>query len=171
MSVAMRHGEHARNVARAQCSRNLTCCILLTLMVVVALAACRRNGPTLFDQTIPPNRWIQLMDGGPHTGKANAGSAVLAYSYERLPSSKPDVSLSIEGQILSVIGDVEQVNIYVLGLDGQGKAISRTVVFASGYKRSVYFRQSWGFQKYVTLPPETAAMAFHTYTKRSRGRK
>ncbi|MDJ0811879.1 MAG: hypothetical protein QNJ01_17370 [Desulfobacterales bacterium] len=111
------------------------------------------------------------MDGGPHTGKANAGSAVLSYTYERLPSSKPDVNLAIEGQILSVRGDVDQVNIYVLGLDGEGKAISRTVVFASGYRRSVYFRQSWGFQKYVTLPPETAAMAFHTYTKRSRGRK
>ena len=171
MRVAKRHSEHARKAVRAQCSCNLPCCILLTLLVVVVLAACRRNGPTLFDQTIPPHRWIELMDGGPHTGKANAGSAVLHYTYKRLPSSKPDINLSIEGQILSVQGDVEQVNIYVLGLDGQGKAISRTVIFASGYKRSVYFRQSWGFQKYVTLPPETAAMAFHTYTKRSRGRK
>ena len=146
-------------------------CLWLALLMLVALIACQSNGPTMFEQTIPPNRWIPLTDGGPHEGQANASSAVVAYAYTRLPSSKPDVSLEVKGRIVSVESNIDQVNIYLLALDGQGKTISRTVVYASGYRRSVYFRQSWGFEKFVSLPPETATMAFHAYTRRSRGRR
>ena len=161
----------SRNAIQNRCGRGSLDCVLLALLLVITLVACRKNGPTMFDQTIPPQRWIPLADDGPHTGEANAGGAVVAYAYEQLFSPKPDVTLALKGRVVSVERNVDQVNIYLLGLDGQGKAISRKVVFASGFKRSVYFRQSWSFDKYVTLPPETANMAFHAYTRRSRGRR
>ena len=156
---------------RPQHGPKLHACLWLAPLILVVLIACQSNGPTMFEQTIPPKRWIPLADGGPHKGQADASSAVVAYSYTRLPSSKPDVSLEVKGRIVSVESNIDQVNIYLLALDSLGKAISRTVVYASGYRRSVYFRQSWGFEKFVNLPPETATMAFHAYTRRSRGRK
>ena len=146
-------------------------CAALLLLAALFLTACQSDGRTMFDQTIPPQRWIPLGDGGPHAGKADAGSAIVAFEYEQLSSSKPDVNLALKGRIISVERNTDQVNIYVLALDGQGKAISRHVVYASGYRRSTYFRQSWSFEKHVTLPPGTANMAFHAYTKTSRGRK
>jgi hypothetical protein len=152
-------------------NRNLQGGLGLALLLLVTLVACQSNGPTMFDQTIPPERQIPLAEGGPHKGQADASSAVVAYAYKQLTSSRPDVNLELKGQIISVDRNIDQVNIYLLALDGQGKSISRTVVFASGYRRSVYFRRSWRFEKFVSLPPETAAMAFHAYTRRSRGRK
>lgn len=164
-------GRDTRQHAMFKISRRSFKSIVIITLITAFLGACQSSGPTLFDQTIPPDRWIRLADGGPHTGKADARNAVVAYTYTQQPSSKPHLNLAVSGQILSVRRNSIQVNVYLLALDGQGKAISRNIVYASGYGRSTYFRQTWTFDKYVTLPPETATIAFDALTKTSRGRR
>ena len=173
MSVAKRHGEHARNVVKAQCSRNLPCWILLTLLVVAALlTACQSDGRPVFDKIVPPEKHIPLMDGGPHQGRADTGETLVAYAYTRQPSSDSEVALHVQGQVLDVRISAMMVNIYLLALESDGNVILRRMLYTTGYRsRSTYFRLSWSFDKTVTLPPETAALAIDSQTRVSRGRK
>lgn len=164
------HGRH-RNLDRFACGFNKACRAALLVWAIVLLAACQSDGRPVFDKTVPPDKRIPLLDGGPHAGTADTGSTVVAYEYERQPSPTKEVVVHFKGRIVDVRFSTTTVNIYLLALDGQGQAIDRHMVYASGYRRSSYFRQSWRFDRHVILPPETAAIAFSDYTRASRGRK
>lgn len=145
--------------------------IALTLLLTAALVACQSGAPLRYDRTIATDRRIPLQDGGPHTGQANAGRAVVAYSYVRQPASSPEVSLTVSGQILSAKSGIVQINIYLLALDPNGKVLFREVLYASGYRRTSNIPVSRAFDKTLTLPPGTVALAFDAYTRDSPGRR
>ena len=142
------------------------------LLLVALLGACQSDGRPVFDKTIAPDRRIPLLDGGPHTGKADTGDAVVAYEYTRQPSSAAEVALHVKGEVLSVRRGNLMVNIYMMALEGDGNVLLRRLLYASGFKRgSTYIRPSWSFDKSLTLPPETSALAIDSETRASRGNK
>ena len=80
--------------------------------------------------------------------------------------------MHVSGHIQDVRISSNSVNIDLLALEGDGNVILRKVLYASGFKSSsVYFRPSWSFDKTLTLPPETQALAIDSETQRSRGRR
>ncbi len=144
----------------------------LFCLVIVLLAACQSDGRLVFDKTMPPDKRIPLLDGGPHAGRADAGSAIVAYAYTRQPSPTQEVVVNVKGHILDVRFSATMVNIYLLALENDGKVLLRRLLYTSGYRpNTVYFRRTWSFDKTVTLPPETAALAIDSETRRSRGRR
>lgn len=147
------------------------CLFAMMLLLTTALWACQSGGPPRYDQIIAPARQIQLQDGGPHSGQADARRATVAYEYTRQPSSSPEVSLTVSGQILAAKSGIVQINIYLLALDPNGKVLFREVLYASGYRRTSNIRRPWAFDKTLTLPPETVALAFDANTRASPGRR
>ena len=146
--------------------------IALALLTAVWLWACSSDGRPVFDKTMPPDQRIPLLDGGPHAGRADTGSTVVAYEYTRQPSPTSEVVVHVKGHIVDVRISTLSVNIYLLALEGDGNVILRKVLYASGFKsRSVYFRPTWSFDKTLTLPPETQALAIDSETRVSRGRR
>jgi hypothetical protein len=143
----------------------------MALLLATALWACQSGGQPRSERTIAPDRRIQLQDGGPHAGQANAGRATVAYSYVRQPASSPEAPLTVSGQILSAPSGIVQINIYLLALDADGKILFRKVLYASGYRRANNIRLAWTFDKSFELPPGTVALAFDTYTRASPGRR
>ena len=161
-----------RNTLRSLCNNKWPVRVAFVLLAAVFLWACSSDGRPVFDKTMPPDQRIPLLDGGPHAGRADTGSTVVAYEYTRQPSSTSEVVVHVKGQILDVRISSFSVNIYLLALEGDGNVILRKVLYASGFKsRSVYFRRSWSFDKTLTLPPETQALAIDSETRASRGRK
>jgi hypothetical protein len=146
--------------------------IALALLTAVWLWACNSDGRPVFDKTMPPNQRIALLDGGPHVGRADTGTTVVAYEYTRQPSPASEVVVHVKGQILDVRISSTSVNIYLLALEGNGNVLLRKLLYASGFKSSsVYFRRSSSFDKTLTLPPETQALAIDSETRASRGRR
>ena len=146
--------------------------ITLLLLLVALLVACQSDGRPVFNKTMAPDRRIPLLDGGPHSGKADTGDAVVAYEYTRQPSSAAEVALHVKGEVLSVRRGSLMVNIYMMALEGDGNVLLRRLLYASGFKRgSTYIRPSWSFDKSLTLPPETSALAIDSEARASRGNK
>ena len=146
--------------------------VLLPLLVAAMVWACQSDGRPVFDKTMPPDKRIPLMDGGPHHGTADTGETVVAYAYTRQPSSTSEVAVHVQGQVLDVRISTMMVNIYMLALESDGNVLLRRMLYTTGYRsRSSYFRQSWSFDKTITLPPETAALAIDSETRVSRGRR
>lgn len=80
--------------------------------------------------------------------------------------------LHVKGRVLSIQRGSIMVSIYLMALESDGNVLLRRVLYSSGFKqRSTYIRQSWSFDKSVTLPPETAVLAIDSYTRASRGNK
>ncbi len=146
--------------------------VALALLTAVLFWACSSDGRPVFDKTMPPDKRIPLIDGGPHAGKADTGTTVVAYAYTRQPSSSPEVVVHVKGQVIDVRISTNMVNIYLLALESDGNVLLRKVLYASGYRSSsVYFRPTWSFDKTITLPPETQALAIDSDTRASRGRR
>ena len=161
-----------RNTLRPLCNNKWPVRAAFVLLAAVFLWACSSDGRPVFDKTMPPDQRIPLLDGGPHAGRADTGSTVVAYEYTRQPSSTSEVVVHVKGQILDVRISSFSVNIYLLALESDGNVILRKVLYASGFKsRSVYFRPTWSFDKTLTLPPETQALAIDSETRASRGRR
>jgi hypothetical protein len=169
-----RHRAHLHNVIRAQggIKWRYMANISILLLIAVLLGACQSDGRPVFDKTIGPDRHIPLLDGGPHAGTADTGDAVVAFEYTRQPSSATEVVLHVKGRVLSIQRGSIMVSIYLMALESDGNVLLRRVLYSSGFKqRSTYIRQSWSFDKSVTLPPETAVLAIDSYTRASRGNK
>ncbi len=149
------------------------CCSFgIALLMGVCLWACQSDGRPVFDKTMPLDQRIALLDGGPHAGTADTGTTVVAYEYTRQPSPPSEVVVHVKGHILDVRISSTMVNIYLLALESDGNVLLRRMLYASGFRsRSVYFRQTWSFDKTLSLPPETAALAIDSETRMSRGRR
>ncbi len=146
--------------------------IVFALLAANLLWACQSDGRPVFDKVMPPEKRIPLLDGGPHTGTADTGTTVVAYAYTRQSSSTPEVVVHFKGHVTDVRISAMMVNIYLLALESDGNVLLRRLLYTSGYHTSsVYFRRSWSFDKTVTLPPETAALAIDSATRSSRGRR
>lgn len=147
--------------------------IAITLfLTVILLAACQSDGQPVFDKTMPPDRRIPLLEGGPHAGTADTGELVVDYAYTRQPSSSNEVTLHVQGSIVGMRRGSLIANVYLMALESDGKVILRRALYSSGFKtRSSYFRPTWTFDKTVTLPPETSALAIDSYTRLARGRR
>jgi hypothetical protein len=122
-------------------------------------------------QSVAPDRQISLMDGGPHTGKADTNGAVLEYQYTIQSAPKPEVALAIEGKLLSAPAEASQVRIYVLALDGQGKVLAKKSLYMSGYNATRYAIRKTTFKMSSNLPPKTKAMAFDSYIQLRNGER
>ena len=147
--------------------------IAITLFLTAILfTACQSDGRPVFNKTMPPERRIPLLDGGPHAGTADTGELVVDYAYTRQPSSSNEVTLHVQGSIVGMRRGSLIANVYLMALESDGKVILRRVLYSTGFKvRSSYFRPTWTFNKTVTLPPETSALAIDSYTRLDRGRR
>ena len=146
--------------------------IAFALLAANLLWACQSDGRPVFDKVMPPEKRIPLLDGGPHTGTADTGTTVVNYAYTRQPSSTQEVVVHVKGNIVDVRISAMMVNIYLLALESDGNVLLRRMLYTSGFKsNTVYFRPTWSFDKTVSLPPETAALAIDSATRSSRGRR
>ena len=140
-----------------------------SIVIAAGLWGCQTTG--LPAQPVAPDRQISLMDGGPHTGKADTNGAVIEYQYTIQSAPPQEVVLAIEGELLSAPAEASQVRIYVLALDGQGKALAKHVLYTSGYNATRYAIRKTTFKKSYKFPSETKAMALDSYIQIESGER
>lgn len=143
--------------------------IAIIAVMMFGLVACQSTGTLAPGPPIAPERHIALQPSGSHQGEADTGELVVAYAYEL--KAEPTREIHIKGSIRNVKFKGDAVNVYLNFLDNAGGVVQKKVLYASGYKRSTYFRRPSTFDTTQPLPPGTAAIAFSSYVKPSAGRR
>ena len=140
-----------------------------SIVMAAVILSCQTSGSSgRRPAIIPPDRQIALMDGGPNTGRTHISGAAVEYQYTLNAAAPPDASLSIQGRTIIAPGELSQVNIYLLVLDGQGKVLGKEVLYTSGYNNR-YASNTPVFKKSCNLSPGTMAIAFDSYIRIRRG--
>jgi hypothetical protein len=143
---------------------------LATAIVLAAgLGACQTAGTVFSAAPIAPENRIPLQPDGPHQGNADTGELVVAYSYRLGPDSSREID--VKGGIRTAKYRGDAVSIYLNFLDNAGNVLDKKILYASGYRRDVYFRRPSTFSTTLPLPPGTAAIAFSSFVKPSAGRR
>ena len=150
-------------------SRRSVVNLATAIVLAVGLGACQTAGTLFSSPPIAPENRITLQPDGPHQGEADTGEIVVAYTFRLGPESSREID--VKGGVRSVKFRGDAVNVYLNFLDNAGNVLDREILYASGYRRDVYFRRPSTFDTTLSLPPGTAAIAFSSYVKPSAGRR
>lgn len=143
--------------------------LAIIAVLMAGLCACHSTGLTRPTEPMAPEKRIALQPSGPHSGEADTGDLVVAYTYEL--AAEPTRELHVKGGIRNVRFKGDAVNVYLNFLDYTGSVVEKKILYASGYKRSTYIRRPSTFDTTLPLPPGTVAIAFSSYVKASAGRR
>lgn len=139
--------------------------LMTVTLLTTVLIACQSLGTA----AIPPDKRIALQPAGPHQGQADTGDFVIGYTYEL--GAEPDRQLHVAGGVQSARQRWDVANIYLLFLDDTGKAVSRQVLFASGYRNLGNFKRPPVFDTTLPLPQGTVAIAFSSFAQADQGQR
>jgi hypothetical protein len=134
----------------------LRLCLALTLPLLVACQGLGVGGSTLATDTLIP-----LSPGGPHSGQWSSSDCSVAYRYSFEPKGGGT------GGVLTLSGDVtyaythklDSLSILLWSADMQGNALSRTIVFNSGFR--VWIPGS-RFERRLEVPAGAQAISFQS---------
>ncbi len=112
-------------------------------------------------QTVEPQERISLLQGGPHAGTWESSDVVLEYQYVNQPGI---IKLSIQGETKR---KYDQLSVWVLFLDAQGKILETKTVFNSGYLAQTPSERQRkdSIEKTFDVPVETNHLAFQSLLK------
>ena len=127
-------------------------CIWLLVILVIACQGI---------QTIEPKERISLLDGGPHSGTWESSDVVLAYQYVNQTGK---IKLAIQGKAK---GKYDQLSVWVLFLDSQGKILETRTVFNTGYLAQTPTERprKGSIEKTFEVSVETNHLAFQSAVK------
>lgn len=112
-------------------------------------------------QTVDPKERISMLEGGPHAGTWESSDVVLEYQYVNQPGK---IKLDIQGKAKR---KYDQLSIWVLFLDAQGKILETRTVFNSGYLAQTPTERprKGSIEKTFEVPVETNHLAFQSAVK------
>jgi hypothetical protein len=112
-------------------------------------------------QTVEPRELISLLEGGPHAGTWESSDVVLTYQYVNQPGK---IKLDIQGKAKR---KYDQLSVWVLFLDAQGKTLETRTVFNTGYLAQTPSERprEGSIEKTFEVPMETNHLAFQSAAK------
>ncbi len=143
------------------------CFTALAALLSIGLAGCQGLG--LPPRTHAPAEGVALQPDGLIQGVVDTGDLTVAYAYA--VTFEPKRQLYLSGRVRKTRFQVDSVTVYLHLLDSSGHLIDRSVLYASGNRRDVYFRRPRTFDITLKLPDGVAAIAFSSYVKLSSGRR
>lgn len=106
-------------------------------------------------ETVAPERWIALHQGGPYDGSWESQDVFVQYQYVKKPST---FTLKYGGHAKR---GYDQVSVWVLFLDAQGKILDTKSIFNSGFRQHMG-RDKRSFEKTFEIPAGTTQFAFQS---------
>jgi hypothetical protein len=132
----------------------LSCLIFFSMI----LASCQG-----LQTTVAAQDRIPLLQGGPHEGSWESNDVLLEYKYFAQPNS---FQLNIEG---SAKRGYDQLSVWILFLDAQGKALEKKSVYNSGFREKLSgFRG--GIEKTFEIPTGSTQFAFQSMLRIREGK-
>ena len=135
----------------------------LIILIFAGLNSCSTTG----SRTVAPENRIPVTPDKPQLGTWESYYVVFEYEFVKESGT---VGLIIDGRTKRRL---DQIVIWVLFLDKQGKLLERETVINSGFrtKRTKHRRIEGTIERTFELPPETKYMAFQSAKQPYRGRR
>lgn len=139
---------------------------ILLLFLIILVFASQNSCSTSRSMTIAPENRIPVIPDKPQQGKWESIHVVLEY---QLVEKAGTIGLIIDGRTRRRL---DQVVLWVLFLDKEGRLLERETVFNSGFRTErVRARRMEGtIERAFEVPPETNYLAFQSMEKPYRGR-
>ena len=138
-----------------------TCCRLVGFMLVlVLLFGCQSLSFDPKGHTVPESSWISLPQSGESSGTWTNEDLTLAYNFAR-NQSQLNISGTIQfaDRITDSFRIIQYFHLDAIPVDAQGKVLDMIGLTAAGQVNTLFDR-SVDFRNNLTLPPDTAAIAF-----------
>lgn len=138
--------------------------ILLFFLIILVFAA-QYSCSTAGRRTVAPENRIPLTPDKPQQGSWESQHVVLEYEFVK---ENGTVGLIIDGRTRQRL---DQIVVWLLFLDKQGKLIERETVFNSGFRtqRTKARRMQGTIERSFEVPPETKYIAFQSVKQPYRG--
>jgi len=133
----------------------------LIILIFAGLNSCSTTG----SRTIAPENRIPVVADKPQQGTWESQHVVLEYEFVK---ENGTIGLIIDGRTRRTL---EQIVLWVLFLDKQGKVLERETVFNSGFrtKRTTARRMQGTIERAFEVPKGTKYMAFQSVKQPYRG--
>jgi hypothetical protein len=105
--------------------------------------------------TVAPQNRIALLQGGPHTGSWESIDVFIEYQYVKQPGT---IKLNLGGHAKR---GYDQLSVWVLFLDAQGKILDSKTVFNSGFRQRLT-RDRSSIEKTFEIPEGTTYFSFQS---------
>jgi hypothetical protein len=155
-----------KGFAKAFCSG---CGKLLTLILASSiLLGCQSLNLAPIGHTVPQDKWILLSQAGDQSGVWQSKDLVLNYKYDR-DHSQVYISgvIRFGGLIMNHYELIQYFHLDAIPVDAQGKVLDMIALTTAGEMNTLYDGPI-DFNKILTLPANTAAIAF-SYRGRASG--
>lgn len=138
------------------------------ILISIILSGCQSLGSQPIGRTVPENKWILLSQSGDQSGTWRNEDLILDYKYDRY-QSQMSISgiIRFAGRITNNYSVIQYFHLDAIAVDTQGKVLQMIGLTTVGDLNSLYDGPS-DFNKILTLPPNTAAIAF-SYQGRAMG--
>lgn len=138
------------------------------ILIGVILSGCESVSLMPVGHMVPANKWIHLSQSGDQSGRWRTEDLFLDYKYDRY-QSQLNISgvIVFAGRISGNYSIVQYFHLDAIPVDAQGKVLNMISLATAGDINTLYDGPV-NFSKVLTLPPETAAIAF-SYRGRAYG--
>jgi hypothetical protein len=137
-------------------------------LISVMLLGCQSLNFTPIGHTVPQNKWIFLSQSGDQSGSWRSEDLILDYKYDR-DHSQVYISgvIRFGGPIRNQFQIIQYFHLDAIPVDAQGKVLDMIALTSAGEINMLYDGPI-DFSKMLTLPANTAAIAF-SYRGRASG--
>lgn len=138
----------------------------LLFFVSILIFASQNSCSTTASMTVAPQNRIPVIQDKPQQGTWASKNVVLEYEFVRQDGT---IGLIIDGRTKSPL---DQVVLWVLFLDKEGRLLEKETVFNSGFRtqRTRARRMEGVIERVFEVPPETYYLAFQSKEQPYKGR-
>jgi hypothetical protein len=138
------------------------------ILIGVFLLGCQGAAFQPIGRTVPESKWIVLSQSGDQSGTWQNEDLLLDYKYDRY-QSQMSISgvIRFAGRIINNYTVIQYFHLDAIAVDAQGRVLEMIGLTTAGDVNSLYDGPV-DFYKILTLPPNTAAIAF-SYQGRAQG--
>ena len=140
---------------------------ILLFLLIISVFAAQNSCSTTGRMTVAKENRIPLISDKPQQGTWASQHVVLDYEFVKEGDT---VGLIIDGRTTRRL---DQIVVWVLFLDSQGKLLERETIFNSGFRtqRTKARRIEGTIERAYEVPPGTKYMAFQSLKQPYRGRR
>jgi len=138
------------------------------ILISVILSGCQSASLKPIGHMVPENKWFFLSQSGDQSGTWKSEDLILDYKYDRY-QSQLNISgvIHFAGRIINSFTIIQYFHLDAIPVNAQGKVLDMISLTTAGDLNAVYDGPV-EFNKILTLPPDTAAIAF-SYRGRASG--
>ncbi len=139
----------------------------LLFFLIILIFASQNSCSTAGSRTVAPENRIPVIQDEPQQGTWESKNVVLEYEFVKTAGT---IGLIIDGRATRKL---DQIAVWVLFLDEEGRLLERETVFNSGFRsqRTRARRMEGTIERAFEVPPETKYLAFQSQEQPYKGRK